>query len=129
MARCYRIPYDTLWSTVEEAVRRAGLVVDNANHANGVLLARSYEPKIKAPEEMGLGSAQGEAVAVFIELESDGVWAVEVVSKPRFALDLTARDWTQIVFHAVENQLPQSAGAPNGELAACTRIRSLRRPS
>ena len=128
VARCYRIHYDTLWSAVDEAVRWVGLVIDNANHENGFLLARTYEPQVEDPEKMGLGSDQGEAVAVFIELEGDGVWAVEVVSKPRFALDLTARDWTQIVLRGVEERLPRSASAPNDELAACTRIRNLRRP-
>ena len=124
MARCYRAHYDTLWSMLDEALPWVGLVVDDTNYENGFLLARSYELKIEAPEEMGLGSDQGEAVAVFVEPEGNGVWAVEVVSKPRFSLDLTARDWTKIVFHTLEDRLPQSASTPGDDLSACTRIRN-----
>lgn len=126
-ARCYRLSYERLWPIVEESVRWVGLVIEQANEENGIILAASYKPEVEAPEDMALDADQGEGVAVFIEPEGDDVWAVEVVSKPRFRLDPTPRDWTESLFLALETRLPAEASAPNDDLAACTRVRGLQR--
>lgn len=127
-ARCYRLPLEELWPLVEESVRWAGLVIENANVDAGFFLARSYEPEVQDPEDMALDADQGERVAIFVEPEGTSVWAVEVVSRPAFALDVTPRDWTAPLFEALEARLPESATAPDDELAACTRVRALTNP-
>ncbi len=125
VARCYRLSYETLWPAVEEAVRWAGLVIENASEENLFIIARSYQPEVEDPADMALDADQGEAVAVFFEPEGRDVWAVEVISRPRFALDPSPRDWTQAVFGAIEDRLPAEASAPDDDLAACTRARGL----
>ena len=65
VTRCYRLEYERLWPTVLESVRWAGLVIENANEDNGVILSRSYELEVEDPEDMALEADQGEAVAVF----------------------------------------------------------------
>lgn len=127
-ARCYRMPMESLWPIVEESVRWAGLVIEQANQENGIILAGSYQPEVEDPEDMALDADQGEGVAVFVEPEGDDVWAIEVVSRPRFRLDPTPRDWTEPVFLALEARLPPEASAPHDELAACTRVRGLSSP-
>ncbi len=121
VVRCYRVPYDTLWNSAESTLKWVGLVLERANRENGFLVARSYRPEVRDPEEMALEADQGERVAVFIESEGPDVWAVEVVSRPIFALDPTPRDWTDIVFIELEERLPASALDPDEDLAACTR--------
>ncbi len=106
-------------------MRWAGLVIEQANQENGIILAGSYRPEVEDPEDMALDADQGEGVAVFVEPEGDEVWAIEVVSKPRFRLDPSPRDWTDPVFLALESRLPAEASAPHDELAACTRVRGL----
>lgn len=128
VARCYRVPYELLWPSIEEAVGLVGLVVERSNRDNGFLLAHSYEPEVEDPQEMALDADQGEGVAIFAEDEGPGVWAVEVVSRPRFALDPTPRDWTDAIFLALEDLLPDAAFAPDEDLAACTRVRGGRGP-
>jgi len=125
--RCYVAPYDVLWPAAEGALRSLGLVVERANRDEGVLVARTYRPEEKAPEEMALETRQGERVAVFLELdsrdaESRPIWTIEVVSRPIFALDPSARDWTRPVFLALEGSLPDSATSPSEDLAACARV-------
>ena len=124
-SRCYAIEYETLWEAVVGAVRFSGLVVENANQDAGTVLAQSYRLETRDPEDMALEANQGEAVAVFIEAEGTDVWGVEIVSRRRFALDPSPRDWTNPVFLALEDLLPASASAENDELAACTRARGL----
>ncbi|WP_419947973.1 hypothetical protein [Candidatus Palauibacter sp.] len=123
--RCYRLEYEALWERVVEAVRYAGLVIERANVENGFVLAHSYRPDIEDPEEMALEADQGEVVGVFVEDEGPDVWAVEVVSRARFAFDPSPRDWTGPVFLALENRLPAEASAPHEDLAACSRVRRL----
>ncbi|WP_419163459.1 hypothetical protein [Candidatus Palauibacter sp.] len=127
LTRCYRLQYETLWERVVEAVRYAGLVIERENVENGFVLAHSYQPDVERPEDMALDADQGEVVGVFVEPEGRNVWAVEVVSQRRFALDPSPRDWTAPVFLALENRLPAEASAPNDDLAACARARSLMR--
>ncbi len=128
LARCYRLEYEALWERVVEAVRYAGLVIERENVGNGFVLAHSYEPEVETPEEMALDADQGEVVGVFVEREGPDVWAVEVVSRARFQFDPSPRDWTGPVFLALENRLPAEASAPNEDLAACARVRSLTSP-
>lgn len=123
LARCYRLEYDALWPRVVDAVRWAGLVIERENAENGFVLAHSYEPEVEDPEEMALDANQGEVVGVFVDREGPDVWAVEVVSRPRFPLDPSPRDWTAPVFLALEDRLPAAASAPNEDLAACARVR------
>ncbi|MCG8467052.1 MAG: hypothetical protein MJB57_02450 [Gemmatimonadetes bacterium] len=124
-ARCYRIDYETLWPIVEESVRWVGLMIESAHEENGFILARSYEPEVEDPEDMALDADQGENVAVFVEPEGEDVYAVEVVSRSRFPLDPTPRDWTDALFLAFEDRLPAAASAPSDDLAACARVRGL----
>ena len=127
-ARCYRMPYDSLWPVVDRSIRWAGLVIENANRDGGFFLARNYEPEVEAPEDMALDADQGERVAVFLDREGSNVWAVEVVSRPAFALDVTPRDWTVPIFTSLEDRLPEAATEPGDDLAACTRAVSFREP-
>ncbi len=128
VSRCYKVSYEILWPTVEESVRWAGLVIENASEENGFIIARSYQPEVEDPADMALDADQGEAVAVFFEPDGATVWAVEVVSRPRFSLDPSPRDWTRPVFAAIEDRLPPEARAPDDELATCTRARGLPSP-
>jgi len=125
VARCYHLQHEALWPIVAGAVADAGLVVKNENEENGFILAESYKPEVQDPEDMALGADQGESVAVFVEPEGLDVWAVEVVSRPKFPLDPTPMNWTQPIFNMLELALPDSASAPNDDLAACTRVRGL----
>ncbi|MFV1989056.1 MAG: hypothetical protein ACC682_17425 [Gemmatimonadota bacterium] len=130
--RCYIAPYDILWPAAESGVRSLGLVLERANRENGIIVARTYKDEAQEPAEMVLGSHAGERVAVFLERDSlDGqgraVWALEVVSRPIFALDVSARDWTRAVFLAIESRLPEDLYEPADDLAACSRVRG--RPS
>ncbi len=126
--RCYIAPYDVLWPAAETSVRGLGLVLERANRENGIIVARTYQPEEQDPSEMALGSNAGERVAVFLERDSlDGqgraVWALEVVSRPVFALDVSARDWTRAVFLAIESRLPEEFFEPADDVAACSRVR------
>jgi hypothetical protein len=126
--RCYIAPYDALWPAVETGVRELGLVLERANRENGILVARTYEPEVVAPEEMALQSNAGERVGVFFERDSlDGegrdVWAIEVLSRPIFNLDPSARDWTRAVFLAIEARIPTEYFQPSEDRAACSRVR------
>lgn len=117
--RCFRVSYDTLWPAAEAAVRWVGLVVERANRENGFLVGRSYRPPDRPPEEMAVEADQGERVAVVLEVVGPDVWTVEVISRPIFRLDPTPRDWTEPVFEALGQGLPDSARAPHPELARC----------
>lgn len=117
--RCYRASYDTLWPAAQAAVRRVGLVLERANRENGFLVGRSYRPPERPPEEMAVEADQGERVAVVLEVVGPDVWTVEVISRPIFRLDPTPRDWTEPVFEALGQGLPDSARAPHPELARC----------
>ena len=128
VTRCYAIEYQELWSAAQDALQMHGLVLERANRENGFLAARTYEPEVEPPEEMALESDAGERVAVFIERDSPGVWAVEVVSRPIFGLDVTARNWTRPVFVSLEDLLPETAMDPDDDLAACVRVRTGRPP-
>jgi hypothetical protein len=127
-SRCYVAPYDVLWPAAEDGVRGVGLVLERANRENGIIVARTYKPEVEDPADMALESSAGERVAVFLERDSvDGegrdVWAIEVVSRPIFALDVTARDWTRRVFLAIEAGIPTEFFAPGEDVAACSRVR------
>lgn len=127
--RCYLAPYDVLWPAAEAGVRRNGMVLEQANRENGIIVGRSYEPEVEDPADMALESNAGERVAVFLERDSvdaEGrdIWALEVVSRPIFALDVTARDWTRPVFLAIEAGIPAEYAVPSEDVAACSRVRS-----
>ncbi|MDH3734970.1 MAG: hypothetical protein OEU54_15690 [Gemmatimonadota bacterium] len=126
--RCYVAAFDHLWPAVETGVRELGLVLERANRENGILVARTYQREDIPPEEMALQSNAGERVAVFLERDSiDGegrdIWAIEVLSRPIFSLDVTPRDWTRSVFLALENRLSEDVFDPNEDVAACSRVR------
>lgn len=127
--RCYRAPYDAVWSAAQEGLTTLGLVLERANREEGVFVARTYEPEVEDPEEMALEADAGERVALFVIRDQTNVWAVEVVSRPIFQLDLTARNWTPSVFLQLESALPDSAMDPHDDLAACVRVRATPRES
>lgn len=122
VVRCYHVSLDAMWTALETAVRETGLVLERSNREGGFLIARSYRPEVEAPEDMALDADQGERVAVFVDREGTDVWAVEIVNRPIFSLDVTPRDWTQSLFFTIEQRLPGSARAENDEVAACTRV-------
>ncbi|MGH7542137.1 MAG: hypothetical protein ACRELC_14175 [Gemmatimonadota bacterium] len=122
--RCYRVSYDTLWPAAAAALRWTGLVLERADRENGFFVAHSYEPPARSPEEMAVQSDQGERVAVILGTAAPEVWTVEVLSRPIFELDLTAKDWTEEVFLALEDRLPTTARDPHPDLARCVRERA-----
>lgn len=124
--RCYRGSFEEVWTAAERGVRWVGLVTEVADTTQGQLIARSYEPEVQDPERMAVDADAGERVGVFLERAGSGVWAVEVVSRRIFTLDISARDWTPEVFSAIEAQLPDSARADTPEIARCEAQR--RRP-
>jgi hypothetical protein len=122
--RCYLGSFEQVWVAAEEGVRWTGLVTEVADTAQGHLLARNYEPQIRDPERMAVDADAGERVGVFIDSAGAGMWAVEVLSRRVFALDVSARDWTPSVFEAIEARLPDSARAGTPEIAECKLQRS-----
>ena len=122
--RCYLGSFEQVWEAAEEGVRWTGLVTEVADTAQGHLLARNYEPEIQDPERMAVDADAGERVGVFIDSAGAGMWAVEVLSRRVFALDVSARDWTPSVFQAIEARLPESAKADTSEIAECELQRS-----
>jgi hypothetical protein len=122
--RCYLGSFERVWEATEEAVRWTGLVIEVADTAQGHLLARNYEPTIQDPERMAVDADAGERVGVFLDSAGVGLWAVEVLSRRVFALDVSARDWTPDVFQAIEARLPDSAKADTPEVAECELQRS-----
>lgn len=122
--RCYRGSFEQVWGASDRGVRWVGLVVEVADTAQGHLLARSYEPEVLDPEQMAVDADAGERVGVFLDSAGVNLWAVEVVSRRIFVLDVSARDWTPDVFAAIEAQLPESAKEDSPEVAECRRRRS-----
>jgi hypothetical protein len=122
--RCYLGSFERVWEATEEAVRWTGLVIEVADTAQGHLLARNYEPTIQDPEHMAVDADAGERVGVFLDSAGVGLWAVEVLSRRVFALDVSARDWTPHVFQAIEARLPDSAKTDTPEVAECELQRS-----
>jgi hypothetical protein len=92
--RCYRASFERVWGAAERGVRWTGLEIEVADTAQGHVLARSYEPEVQDPERMAVDADAGERVGVFIDSAGADLWAVEVVSRRVFALDISARDWT-----------------------------------
>lgn len=127
--RCYLGPFEEMWAAAEEGIRRVGLVIEVADTAQGALMARNYEPEVLDPEQMAVDADAGERVGVFLERAGAGLWAVEVVSRRIFPLDISARDWTPDVFLALEAQLPDSAKAATPEIAECERQRRSATPA
>jgi hypothetical protein len=117
--RCYRGSFEEVWAAAERGVRWVGLVIEVADTAQGQLMARSYEPEVQDPEQMAVDADAGERVGVFLDNAGAGLWAVEVVSRRIFALDISARDWTPDVFLALEAQLPDSAKEETPEITEC----------
>lgn len=131
--RCYVAPFDALWPAVEDGVRELGLVLERSNRENGILVARTYQPEDVPPEDMALESSAGERVGVFLDRDSlddqnRDIWAIEVISRPIFNLDVTARDWTRAVFLAIEARIPDEYMGPGEDRAACSRVRGDTRP-
>ena len=122
--RCYLGSFERVWEAAEEAVRWTGLVIEVADTTQRHLLARNYEPEIRDPERMAVDADAGERVGVFLDSAGVGLWAVEVLSRRVFALDVSARDWTPYVFQAIEARLPDSAKVDTPEVAECELQRS-----
>lgn len=122
--RCYRGSFERVWGAAERGVRWVGLVIEVADTAQGHLLARNYEPEVQDPERMAVDADAGERVGVFLDSAGVDLWAVEVLSRRVFALDISARDWTPDVFQAIEAQLPDSANADTPEVTECELQRS-----
>jgi hypothetical protein len=122
--RCYRGSFEQVWGAAERGVRWVGLVIEVADTAQSHILARNYEPDVLDPERMAVDADAGERVGVFLDSAGPDLWAVEVVSRRVFALDISARDWTPDVFAAIETQLPDSANEDSPEVSECQRRRS-----
>lgn len=122
--RCYRGSFEQVWGAAERGVRWVGLVIEVADTARGHVLARNYEPDVLDPEQMAVDADAGERVAIFLDSAGPDLWAVEVVSRRVFALDVSARDWTPDVFAAIEAQLPDSSKEDSPEVSECQVRRS-----
>ena len=122
--RCYRGSFEEIWRATTRAVAWVGLIVEAADTAQGELLARNYELEVRDPEDMALDADAGERVGVFLDSAGTSLWAVEVLSRRVFALDVSARDWTPTVFAALEDQLTESARTRTREVTECELRRS-----
>lgn len=122
--RCYRGSFEQVWGAAERGVRWVGLVIEAADTAQRHILARNYEPEVQDPERMAVDADAGERVGVFLDDAGVDLWAIEVLSRRVFALDISARDWTPDVFLAIEAQLPDSAKADTPEVTECELQRS-----
>lgn len=126
VTRFYRVDYDTLWNAVMESLRFNRLQVKESDPEERYVLAirpGSHRGPGVREDEIAVSSDLGERVGVFVDSVAPGVWGVEVITKRRFALDITMEDWTVDVFQAIEWELPDSAAveepppgaAPAGE--------------
>ena len=119
-SRCFAADFDALWQAIERALPYTGLEVQESDPEQRWVIARNYQsPSSQDPQEMGMGVDQGERVAVFVDSAGVGVWAVEVVSRRYFALDVLPRDWTEDVFEALADKLPESAVVGEAERGPC----------
>lgn len=111
--RCYQGELELIWWVVERAIVRNGLRIVEADSVERVVVARTADPgREEDPQQMALDSDAGERIGIFIDSAAPDIWAVEVVSRRYFALDPTAKDWTQDLFRTVEGMLPDSAARP-----------------
>jgi len=112
--RHYRVPFESVWEAVQASVRFNGFEVVEASRVNGYVLARTpgtnQGPGVRE-DEMAVTADAGERVAIFVDSIAPDVSSVEVVSKRRFALDVTPRNWTRDVFQAIEWELPDDSRA------------------
>ncbi len=111
--RCYRTSFDVVWAAIGRSFNLNGLELEEAEPRQRYLVARSGpEPEPRAVEDMAVDANAGERIAVFIDSVAPGVWAVQVVSRPNFALDPGQKNWTSDVFGAIERVLADSARRP-----------------
>jgi len=101
--RHYRADWSTIWDAAISSIGTNGLEIEEINEDQGYILAG---------KGLGLWS-YGERVGIFINLEREtengAVYAVEVISKRNWALNITAKDWKRSVFQVFESKLPHEA--------------------
>ena len=95
-SKVYDKPYDVVWNTVVDDVKKLGLVVVFTNKESGNILANSPTSAFSA----------GGNVAVFVEdLGGKVKTRVEVVSKRVLATNLLAPNWEKRIFADLDKQL------------------------
>lgn len=113
--RFYEAPLEEVWDAALRAVEANGLRLDASDRSERFIAATHLPPDdpVGPPEEsVSVGSDQGERVGIFVDSVAPGTWGVEVVTRRRFALDPTARDWARDVFRVVERELGEEARVP-----------------
>jgi uncharacterized lipoprotein len=94
-ARVYKVPFDTVWTTVLKAINDLGLSVAGENKEEGYILGQ------KGPTAL----SPGENVAIFIEKVNAEQTSVEVVSKKSLKADILAKDWEKPVLDKLSELL------------------------
>lgn len=118
--RCFGVGMETLWPALVRALPRTGLEIVEADSSERILIARTW-PGPKTVDDQGLGADQGERVAVFVDSAGPDVWAVEVVSRRYFTLDVTPKDWTDDVLLTITELLPEGSLVWDYDYPACRR--------
>lgn len=115
LTRFYAAPFERVWEAAVRAVEANGLRLDRADRGDR-FIAATHLPTgdpVGPPEgSVAVGADQGERVGIFVDSVAAGTWSVEVVTRRRFALDPTARDWTRDVFLVIERALGPDARRP-----------------
>lgn len=115
LTRFYAAPFERVWEAALRAVEANGLRLDRADRGDRFIAATrlpSGDPVGPPEESVAVGADQGERVGIFVDSVAPGTWSVEVVTRRRFALDPTARDWTRAVFLVIERALGPDARRP-----------------
>lgn len=114
VTRYYATDFATLWKAIRASMSFNRLRVQEADrrerHVYAVRSGQRRGPGAREGE-LAVSSDFGERVAVFVDSVAPGTWAVEVITRRRFALDVTYEDWTRDVFQALEWYLADAGGS------------------
>lgn len=113
--RFYQAPLERVWDAALRAVEANGLRLDRADRGDRFIAATHLpagDPVGPPEESVAVSADQGERVGIFVDSVAPGAWAVEVVTRRRFALDPTAQDWTRAIFRVIERELGPDARLP-----------------
>jgi hypothetical protein len=115
LTRFYAAPLDRVWEAALRAVEANGLRLDRADRGDRFIAATHLpagDPVGPPEESVAVSADQGERVGIFVDSVAAGAWSVEVVTRRRFALDPSARDWTRAVFRVIDRELGPDARLP-----------------
>ena len=95
-AHVYDQPYDTVWDALDACVRATDLEIVSEDKATGTLLAKRSMTAF----------SYGENVAIFVDRVTGKVSTrVEIVNKRVLATNVTAPDWDDRLFKALDARL------------------------